>query len=86
MYKYLIILIICLVCTSGCDKSWTKEEQKLFIEDCQTNNSEAELRRVCECVLECLEANYDSYNLALSNLEKFEINKNLEQCLNLCPQ
>ena len=59
MQKYLIILIMCMVCFSGCAKGWSTEEQQRFLEDCQDNQG---TKNICECILDCLENNYKNYN------------------------
>ena len=81
MHKYLIILIIYIVCASGCDKGWTTTEREHFLKDCQESQG---TEKICRCILVCLETSYDNYNLALENLEKSEISKSLEQCLSSC--
>ena len=81
MQKYLIILIMCVVCFSGCAKAWSTEERQQFLEDCQDNQGD---ENICECILDCLENNYKNYSLVLDNLEKAEISKSLEQCISPC--
>ena len=81
MQKIFIILIIYIVCTIGCAKSWTKEEKIDFINDCVAMNS---LETTCLCVLNCLEIEYRNYEEALNNIEKKELSKECKACIEQC--
>jgi len=81
MQKRFIILIIYIVCTVGCAKSWTKEEKNDFIDDCVKMNG---IEITCICVLECLEIEFISYKKALTNIEKKELSKACKLCIEKC--
>ena len=81
MQKYFIILIIYMLCAVGCTKSWTKEEENDFINDCVTMNG---IETTCICVANCLEIEFISYNNALTNIEKKELSNAYKLCVEKC--
>ena len=83
MQKHLIILIIYIVCTLGCAKSWTNKEKNDFINDCMIMGG-SEI--TCVCILSCLEKEYITYNEALRLIEKIELKKECKACLEKCEQ
>ena len=76
-----MILMVCVVCTAGCTKNWSIKEQQRFLEDCQESRG---TENICECILDCIEHNYENYNLVLDNLKKSEISNSLDRCISLC--
>mgnify|MGYP001353228586 CR=1 FL=1 len=81
MNKYFIILIIYMMCTSGCTKGWSNEEKNKFINDCLEIEGNPE---VCDCVLNCLEKKYQDYQSALKSVPNMPISKQTKNCVSKC--
>ena len=77
--KYLILIFI--ICISGCSKSWTEEDKQLFVDDClEVYGTD----KTCCCILNCLESEYDDYNHVLQKTPTSKIKKELNECLIDC--
>ena len=81
MNKYFIILIIYMVCASGCTKGWVSEEKNQFINDCLETEGVPE---VCDCILNCLEKNYQNYQSVLENIPHAPISEQTKNCISKC--
>tara|TARA_B110000438_G_scaffold281235_1_gene307209 strand:+ start:54 stop:293 length:240 start_codon:yes stop_codon:yes gene_type:complete len=77
--KYLILIFI--ICISGCSKSWTKEDKQLFVDDCLEAYG---THKTCYCILNCLESEYDDYNHVLQKMPASKVKKELNECLRNC--
>ena len=74
----LFILIIFL----GCETSqWTDIEKKEFNGDCL----DAEYtKQACDCILNCLEIEYQNYKIMLDEILEHSISINLNTCIKKC--
>mgnify|MGYP001195210263 CR=1 FL=1 len=81
MNKNFIMLIICVMCASGCAKGWSNEEKNKFINDCLETEGTPE---VCDCVLNCLEKNYQNYQSVLESIPSIPISEQIKNCVSKC--
>ncbi len=73
--------MIYMVCAIGCAKGWSNEEKNRFINDCLEIEGNSE---VCECVLICLEKNYQNYQSALKSIPNIPISTQTQFCVSKC--
>ncbi len=68
----------------GCGSSgWEKIEQNEFLYDCiQAGEDE----KVCDCILGCLENNYNSYKQIMNEILLIGVPKKTEQCASHCAE
>ena len=66
----------------GCGSSgWKAVEQDEFLYDCiQAGEDE----KICSCILECLENNYNSYEEIMNEILLIGVSKQTEQCTDRC--
>lgn len=79
--KYLPLLLIHIICFTGCNNSWDQKDKQLFISDCLEDYGTP---TTCSCILNCLESEYENYELVLQKLPSSKIKKELNQCLISC--
>ena len=79
--KYFLLLFLFIICTIGCNNSWNQKDQNLFMNDCLAENG---AKKVCSCILNCLENQYTNYEAVLQKLPASKIQKELNQCLKNC--
>ena len=66
----------------GCGSSgWGEVEQDEFLYDCIQAGEDG---KICNCILECLENNYNSYEEIMNEILLIGISKKTEQCTGLC--
>jgi len=74
-------LLVFIICVSSCSKSWTKDDKILFVNDCLEQYG---TQTMCSCILNCLESEYDDYDLVLQQRPSLKIKKELNECLIDC--
>ena len=79
--KYLALLLMFIICVTGCRKSWAQDDKQLFINDCL---EEYGTQTICYCILNCLEREYENYDLVLQQMPSSKIKKELNECLIDC--
>ena len=79
--KYLPLVLIYVMCVAGCSDSWNQKDKQLFISDCL---EEYGTQTICSCILNCLESEYENYELVLQRLPFSKIKKELNECLIGC--
>ena len=68
----------------GCGSSgWQEMEQNEFLYDCiQAGEDE----KNCDCILECLEKNYNSYQQIMNEILLIGVSEKTEQCASHCAE
>ncbi len=76
------VLLIILMLLLGCqNKDWTTDEQVRFNIDCVEAGQTTEY---CQCLLQCLQIDYNTYNSAFKNIEFHNIPETLNICITKC--
>ena len=66
----------------SCDSNtWNKIDQKDFKRDCMDEGGSV---LVCNCILECIEKEYASYEEALKKIQHSRVSEYLKKCLTQC--
>ena len=77
--KYIFVIILILV--SCKNKEWTTDEQLRFNVDCVEAGQSKEH---CQCLLQCLQEEYNNYTVASNNIESQNISETCNICITEC--
>ena len=75
------IILVCIIGMFGCEKKWNESDQAEFLADCVYMNGTTE---DCGCMLDCIQSEYENYQIALHNILKTENNVKVVNCLKKC--
>ena len=77
--KYIFVIILILV--SCKNNEWTTDEQLRFNVDCVEAGQSKEH---CQCLLRCLQEEYNNYTVASNNIESQNISETCNVCITEC--
>ena len=78
--KYILLIILILLI--GCqNKEWTNDEQIRFNVECVEAGKTIEY---CQCLLQCLQIEYNNYNSAFKKIEFQHTPETLNICITEC--
>ena len=77
LFSYILIAFL----TFSCTNQWSIKNKKQFINDCITMSGN---KKDCECVLMCLEKEFDTYDDALKLIDGIALNFKTNLCLKSC--
>jgi len=77
----LLFCILIAFLTFSCTNQWDAKDKAQFVNDCIAMHGN---KKDCECILMCLEKEFDTYSDALDLVEDITLNFQTNVCLKDC--